>query len=180
MHLRRAPRPCRQRAPAPRLRRFPRRPAEPPDPSTPHKTPQLVQLVKRPFVSMVSQQLLNFEGTFNAYAHAFPELEGLRRGARCWFLNGAGAAGLRSAASPRGDAPARAPSGVGGSADPSLQPYIAPPLPCVSCKRSSFKHSRFGEVAFRLPDGIALGVVNRDIGGQALMAPPVEYIVRGA
>ncbi|KIY99118.1 hypothetical protein MNEG_8845, partial [Monoraphidium neglectum] len=74
-------------------------------PTGPINAQRMAQLVKRPFASMVSQQLVNFGSAMSAYA-------------------------------------------------------------------------QFGDCAFRFPDGIVLGVVNRDIGGQALMAPPVEYIVQ--
>lgn len=40
---------------------------------------QMAQLVKRPFASMVSQQLVNFGSAMSAYAQCYPDLEGTRR-----------------------------------------------------------------------------------------------------
>lgn len=73
---------------------------------------QLANMVKRPVISIVSQQLYNFENTVNVYAQRFPEL-------------------------------------------------VA---------------SQFGDLAFRFPDAIVLGVVN-DITGRPHMAPPRDHVV---
>ncbi|GBF91919.1 hypothetical protein Rsub_04643 [Raphidocelis subcapitata] len=39
---------------------------------------RMAQLIKRPFASLVGQQLTNFESAMNAFVHKFPELTGVR------------------------------------------------------------------------------------------------------
>jgi hypothetical protein len=38
----------------------------------------MTQFIKRPFASLVGQQLTNFESAMNAFVHRFPELTGVR------------------------------------------------------------------------------------------------------
>lgn len=37
---------------------------------------QLAKMVKRPVISIISQQLFNFENSVNIYSHIMPQLEG--------------------------------------------------------------------------------------------------------
>lgn len=123
----------------------------------------MAQLVKRPFAGVICQQLMNFESRANAYAHRYPQLEG----ARCVFA--------QTCPAPTGlhrqfvlQPAARAPRAVAGNM--SLQ--------CHNYYSTIADTHRFGDVAFRFPDGVVLGVITMSIGRHAMLAPPVEYIVR--
>jgi hypothetical protein len=126
-------------------------------------------MVKRPFISWVSQRMFNFENSSSQFTEAFPSLVGCM----CDVPPGAGAAGLgpllSACASTARHVACLAPRPPPLPNPAALAPSTAPPT-------SSPAPPRFGELAFRFPEATCFGVAKTDLGIVELNPPP-DYVV---